>query len=86
MKTHPTHILLLILLLLLSPLAIAEDDSCELKTENNKNMTDNSLNEFTRDKTWRFKADSILQDEKDKMKTKNKGKIDADTKTSSLNI
>ena len=39
---------------------MAEDDSCELKKSDHSNMSNSSTNEFTRDKTWRFKIDDDL--------------------------
>lgn len=52
-----------IVALLFMPISIvvAEDDSCELKDESKKSQVDGKTNEFTRDKTWHFKADKILQ-------------------------
>ena len=39
---------------------MAEDDSCELKKSDHSSMPDALTNEFTRDKTWRFKVDDDL--------------------------
>ena len=42
---------------------IADDDSCELKKSDHSSMSDSSTNEFTIDKTWRFKInDDLLKD------------------------
>ena len=63
MKVIFTGILVTSLSVLPVSSSIAEDDSCELKDDSQITLADGQKNEFTRDKTWHFKADNILQKE-----------------------
>ncbi|WP_455219118.1 hypothetical protein [Kaarinaea lacus] len=59
-----TKSLLVVLLVALPAFsALAEDDSCELKENDHNNASADSENEFTSDKTWRFKAEDSLKSE-----------------------
>ena len=87
MKIHLAAIISIVFIfLLVSASAIAEDSSCELKDENAKNMTQKSGNEFTHDKTWHFKADSILMEKEVFSDTDKKKDKSNPTNTSALKI
>jgi len=64
--------------------ADAEDSSCELKPDGGKNMSEKPGNEFTRDKTWHFSADSILQEKEVYSGTGNKKDADKNKDTSKI--
>lgn len=70
MNIYIRFILFLSLLALPASYSAAEDISCELKENDNKEIQNSSSNEYTKNKSWRFKLENILADENDTMNKK----------------